>query len=482
MAHELSRLSESLSNQPLMITQSRLDEIFDYIDSRGSAGLIDLAKESRIADKALRETLADEVVTDGSDFGESATIGVLDISGSLTYKPTGFEALCGGTSYTGLIDEASVLCEMEEINTILMQVDSGGGYSYRAFESANEVKAMCQASGTKLIAYIDGISASAAYAWTAVADEVIINPDANVGSIGVVIQLTDSSGKDKKEGVKRQYITSDDTKVPFNEEGGFRSEFLAELQEGVTETYGKFVSHVANNRNLSEETVRSVKAKVYSAEKALELGLVDKIMTGREFTSYLTDISTPKTNQKPSFNAIRLEDPSQTSMEHNMPDNKVEASVDVEMAEKLAQFETMQTQFKAQQELLESLQAEKAANAKLALEADIGDKLASFSFLKEHMSTTISFLSDANVADSHKELLNSILASAQASNELVKEEAAAQVLEATSKAEASDLEKDKIKEEFGTKEIASTEAVVEELTHTQKIEAKVASKKAAKSV
>ena len=119
------------------------------------------------------------------------------------------------------------------------------------------------------------------------------------------------------------------------------------------------------------------------------------------------------------------------------------------------------------------MEAEKAA-----LSADL-DK---FTFLAEDKETVVSFLASKEVPTPHKELLNSILASAQASNELVKEEAAAQVLEATSKAEASDLEKDKIKEEFGTKEIASTEAVVEELTHTQKIEAKVASKKAAKSV
>ena len=82
MAHELSRLSESLSNQRLMITQTRLDEIFDYIDARGT-GLLDIAKESRLAEQAQREkqlsSISDEVVTENSAIGESATIGLLDI-------------------------------------------------------------------------------------------------------------------------------------------------------------------------------------------------------------------------------------------------------------------------------------------------------------------------------------------------------------------------------------------------------------------
>ena len=68
-----------------------------------------------------------------------------------------------------------------------------------------------------------------------------------------------------------------DGKVPFNEEGEVREEFLADLQTTVSELYDNFIDHVATYRGMDKQIIRDTNVGVYSAKKSLELGLVDKI-------------------------------------------------------------------------------------------------------------------------------------------------------------------------------------------------------------
>ena len=48
--------------------------------------------------------------------GESSKIGVIPIKGSLTYEETGFEALCGMTSYESIQGQAEYLVKKEKVN------------------------------------------------------------------------------------------------------------------------------------------------------------------------------------------------------------------------------------------------------------------------------------------------------------------------------------------------------------------------------
>ena len=449
-----------------------------------------LLKEDRSAlVKAATQAEKEKGVTGQQDLAET-NVGVLRIEGALTNKPTMFGALCGMASYQELIEQTEELCAMENINTIMMLQDSGGGEAFNMMPAAMQVKSMCEASGKKLIAYVDGISASASFGWSAVADEIIAHPDSQVGSVGVVVRLANDNRKQKQDGIETTYITAGASKVPFDKEGEFKEDFIADMQERVDELYLGFVSHVASNRNISEEAVMDTEAKMFSARKAVELGLVDKIMNNEEFYSYLADIASPeqdgKTNSKTSSSVLKLEEaPSKTSMEHNMPDNKVEASVDVEMTEKLAQFETMQTQFKAQllaeqADLIASFKAEKAEAEQANLEASVSEKLSSYAFLADSKDGVVAFLANADVSEAHKELLNSVLSEAQLSVDKTIEESAEKLAESQLAVEAANKEKEDIKEEFGTGEIGVAGAVVEPADHKAQLAAHVAKQKANK--
>lgn len=470
MSHKLTRLSKSILEQPQLITQARFEEIAAVLENRDES-LIQAAQEAQLAHDKESNSSSKE------DLAET-TVGVLRIEGALTNKPTMFGALCGLTSYQELLQQTDELCALESVTSIMMLVDSGGGEAYNLFSTARSIREKVNASGKKLIAYIDGLSASAAYGLTAIADEVIMHPDATVGSIGVVVRLVNSSKAEKEAGFETTYITAGASKVPFDDEGAFRAEFKADIQDRVDELYTGFIDHVSNFRSMTAEAVKGTEAKVFSANKAIELGLVDKVMENEEFYEYLADLSQEEkeeTKSSSKVNTIKLEDTKTTitmSTEDNLMSDaiKTEASVDTEMLAKL------QATLDKQSAQLAAYQAKEELVEKEALVAN----LSQFTFLADNQEAVVSFLSDTSVSQEHKSLLNTVLESAKASNVAVEEAAAENIAEAQLATEAAQLEKDKIKEEFGTKENASTEAPAEELSVTEVLAAKVAQKKAAK--
>lgn len=275
---KLLRLTESIYSRPHLISESGFAAISHYLDNRNLGVL-------------LMEPMDDPMDPDEEDdmkpmMDPQMQVGVLEVHGALTYKP--IEGLCGaiGCSYQMLLDCAEDMIE-EGVKLIVMDCDSGGGEGYGAFETANELRHMCDDAGVKLIAYNDGDMASACYALACVADEVISNPYAETGSIGVLIALMDVSKAMEMNGLKRIFISAGDSKIPFAEDGSFKPDFLASLQEKVDALYADFVNHVSNYTGLSAKAVRDTQAKMFTAQEALNLGLINKVMTRSEFTDYI---------------------------------------------------------------------------------------------------------------------------------------------------------------------------------------------------
>lgn len=284
MAHEIYRLKSKLVNTPHLIDSSAFEAIMDYVNKRCEGG-VDIDKRAEVEDEAPTRYL----------YNEDTATGVLYVEGPLTYKPVtvmGFD--CGGTSYEGLKADFEAMVE-QGVKTVAFMVDSPGGEAYAMMDTANYIRNLADANGVEIIAYVDGLSASAGYGLTAIADQIITSKDSELGSIGVLIRLMNDSKKLEKEGIERTFITAGKEKIPFTEDGGFRKEFLEDLQHKVDVLYEEFTGHVAKYRNMSVEAVRDTQAKTFLAQEAVELGLADKVMTLEEFYEYLAE--TAQTNK-----------------------------------------------------------------------------------------------------------------------------------------------------------------------------------------
>lgn len=273
-AHKLQRLLSSIYGKPLLISKSGFQSISGYLNSRNAQLMVfpDDGEEIKLVPAPIMD--------------ENSGISVIEIRGPLTYRTSGWEALCGGYSYEMLLEDAAEAIESGS-KTIVIDCDSGGGEAFGCFESADELRNMCDDNGVTLYGYVDGSACSAMYGIICVCDEVIANPMSEVGSIGVLIALYNDSKALEMEGYERIFITDGTDKVPFDSNGQFKDSFLEDLQKRVSELGDEFRDHVSQYTQISVEDLKKTQAKVYNAEDALSMGLINKIQTRSEFVSYV---------------------------------------------------------------------------------------------------------------------------------------------------------------------------------------------------
>jgi ClpP class serine protease len=229
------------------------------------------------------------------------------------------------TSYEGLKKHTDDMLEAG-VKTIILNVDSSGGMAYGMFAAANYIKKSTKQAGVNTVAYVDGVSYSAAYGLSVLADEIILNPQASVGSVGVVVALYNDSKMLEMAGVTRQFVYAGENKIPFdNKTGEFTESFIADLQKSVNKTYSSFTKHISSYRGLSEQAIIDTQASVFDAEEALELGLADRIMEVEDFELEYGVKTRKKSN---SENMYELSGNNQSMKEGTMPDKKVEPKAD----------------------------------------------------------------------------------------------------------------------------------------------------------
>lgn len=282
MAHSLARIKGSLVNTPHLIEQSSFDSIMEYVNSR-IEGNVDVTPDAKSVDGF-----------DAPKYVKDMSAGFMHIEGPLTYRTSGWEALCGGTSYEMLKSDMEYFVE-QKAKTVVMMVNSGGGEAHGMMDSANYIRRLADENGIKIIAYVDGMSASAAYGISCIADEIVMSSDSQVGSIGVLIQLMNNSKQLEMNGIERTFITAGDDKVPFAADGSFTDAFKERLQTQVDTLYEGFTSHVGTHRGLDVKAIKGTQANVFMADEALELGLADSVMTVEEFYDYVA--SAAETNK-----------------------------------------------------------------------------------------------------------------------------------------------------------------------------------------
>lgn len=272
--HSLLRLASKIYNVPHLITSEAFSVVLDYLDTRNSATF-------SLGDRYDSE--------DQEPVPYSNGLGVLRVDGSLTYKP--IVTMCGevGTSYQSLVDQATEMAAAG-VRTIVMEVSSGGGIADHCFETAEEIRAICDENNITLLGYADTVAASAAYALLSVCDQVIANPSASLGSIGCVVALLDTSKAMEQAGLKRIFITSGESKVPFAEDGSFKQEFLDDIQSDVNRLNMEFADHVSKYTGLDTKTIMGFEAKVFDAKTAVEKGLANAVMTNKQFAAYVAQV------------------------------------------------------------------------------------------------------------------------------------------------------------------------------------------------
>lgn len=211
--------------------------------------------------------------------GSMSPVRVIDVLGPIIPRASLMGNLSGATSIESLQGEFRDALADPSVKTILFNIDSPGGSAQMVPEFAAEILA---ARGQKpIVAVANTDAASAAYYLASQADEVVVTPSGEVGSIGVWTAHTDLSGSQEKAGMKTTLISAGKYKIEGNPYEPLSEDAAVYLQEQVDEVYAGFVNAVAAGRGVDAATVKEGfgEGRMIKAVKAVETGMADRVAT-----------------------------------------------------------------------------------------------------------------------------------------------------------------------------------------------------------
>ncbi|AZG78530.1 S49 family peptidase [Methylocystis rosea] len=205
-------------------------------------------------------------------------VALITVEGSLVNRGAYIGAASGLTSYEGVTAQFAAAAADPDVKTIMLDLDSPGGEAGGAFELADFVHAVAQEK--PVVAIVNALAASAAYAMASGASRIITTPSGVSGSIGVVVLHLDQSKRLEKMGVVPTLIYAGGHKVDGNPFEPLPEDTRADLQAEVDQLYAMFVATVARGRsNLTEDAIRATEARTCLGAEAVEIGLADDVGT-----------------------------------------------------------------------------------------------------------------------------------------------------------------------------------------------------------
>jgi protease-4 len=210
---------------------------------------------------------------------------LIDLSGVISEEPS----VEGGSGFGGGVVEPSLVARVKEelqkaekddsIRAVVLRINSPGGTVTASDIIYHEVMQFKKKTGKKVIASIGGIGASGGYYIAVAADQIVANPTAITGSIGVIMLHFNVQGLLEKIGVGTEAIKSGphkDMASPFRE---ISPEDRKILQDKINSMYARFLEVVTQGRKqvdpLQMKTIAD--GRIYTAEEAKKLNLIDQI-------------------------------------------------------------------------------------------------------------------------------------------------------------------------------------------------------------
>ena len=208
-----------------------------------------------------------------------ASVAVLPLFGTIFPRANMMTEVSGATSAETFGQQFSALVNDPEVNAIVLDVNSPGGQVAGVEELSSRIYA---ARGSKpIVAVANHLMASAAYYIGTAADEVVVTPSGEVGSIGVFSIHSDMSKALEQEGVKVTLISAGKYKVAGNPYEPLSEEAFAAEQSRVNDYYAAFVKSVARNRGVKVSAVKGGfgEGRVVGAQAAVDEGMADRVGT-----------------------------------------------------------------------------------------------------------------------------------------------------------------------------------------------------------
>jgi len=247
-------LTEAIFNNVWLTTQDNMQNIID-VAMRNTQELTSLVE--------ARNVLNESTTARTSIQGRTA---IVNLSGSMVRYGDVFTDVCGAVSTERVKADLEKVLADQDIDNIVLSVDSGGGM----VSGTSELAKLVYENREKIVAHVKGTSASAAYWVSSAASKVYIEDTSTIGNIGAIMAIR------KKEEDRVFFVSSQSkNKAPDPESDEGKKEYQSRI-----DSYAKvFIESVALHLGISTEVVvsRFGEGSVFVGQAAIDVGLADEI-------------------------------------------------------------------------------------------------------------------------------------------------------------------------------------------------------------
>ena len=218
-------------------------------------------------------------------------IALIEVSGMIRNTESGFLLNPRDNPVSVLLEHLDKAACDRSVKAVILRINSPGGTVVASELMHDEIMHFREKTDKPIVAVMMDMATSGGYYIACACDEIVAQPSTVTGSIGVLMLMFDASGTMNKIGLRSEAITSGrykDAGSPFRPLLPDERELFRDI---VMDMYERFVGVVQAGRpNLSEEEVRRLAdGRVYTANQALQAGLIDRIASLRETTCCLKE-------------------------------------------------------------------------------------------------------------------------------------------------------------------------------------------------
>ncbi|MDB2365934.1 signal peptide peptidase SppA [Flavobacteriaceae bacterium] len=227
-----------------------------------------------ISGREYLSTLKDEDISNKQKrVQEKNKIAIIHIEGAIVTGDIGFNTAGSG----GIVKKINKARDDENVKGIVLRVNSPGGDVYASTMITNALEEF-QSTGRPVITSMGDIAASGGVWVTTTSEEIWAENTTLTGSIGVYGVYPDLSPLAKWAGINYDGISMTKAGEIYDVRRGMNEEINKQFREGIENFYKDFVTKVANNREMDfSEVLKVAGGRIWRGDKALELGLVDKL-------------------------------------------------------------------------------------------------------------------------------------------------------------------------------------------------------------
>jgi signal peptide peptidase SppA len=194
---------------------------------------------------------------------------IVPIKGMIGKGLAPVEKLFGGFD---LDDLEKTLEKANKYDAVIFYHNSPGGTVTGVPEMAERIRSL----STRTIAFTDSLMASASYWLGSAADELIVTPSANVGSIGVYTVFPDYSKMLNKSGITVEVIKAGEEKGAGIYGTSLTDKQRESIQNQVTEIHAEFKNSVMKKRLFAN--IDDMEGQIFSGRQAATNNLATGIV------------------------------------------------------------------------------------------------------------------------------------------------------------------------------------------------------------